>query len=312
MKTRKFFVLSGECPELARDEIASISKSYDAGAKFESDQRLLIVNSSSSLEKIATRATFVRTAGHVAGEFDSISDADFGIPRPETFACRTVNLSQKYLDSRGLESEAGRQFAKKWGSKVSLSNPALVLYLIITDSGKYLGYSSADKAPARPSKPFKYPHELPWKLARSMVNLSGLREGQTLCDPFCGTGTILLEGESMGIRSLGIDLDMRMCRISGKNLARNSYKPMVINSAFGYVKGIEKRIDAVVTDLPYGTSSRSSAPPRRLLQDFLSVVPKKMRLVMVYKKGLGIEDLEWSKKYEIFRHKSLTRVIVVR
>ena len=38
----------------------------------------------------------------------------------------------------------------------------------------------------------KYPHELEWKLTRVMINLIGLKKGQTLCDPFCGTGTTLL------------------------------------------------------------------------------------------------------------------------
>jgi tRNA (guanine10-N2)-dimethyltransferase len=33
---------------------------------------------------------------------------------------------------------------------------------------------------------------------------------------------------------------------------------------------------------------------------------------MVYKRGLDIEGMEKAKKYEIYRHKSLTRVIAVR
>ncbi len=312
MKARKFFVLSGEHPELGRDEVAAIAKAYDPRSQFESEHRLLLANTSASLEKIVRRASFVRAAGEVAGTFESIPDGSFPIPRPHTFACKAVNLSSNPVDTRALEREAGALFAKRWNSKVALSNPNLVLYLIITDTARYLGYSPPMAVPPRPNKPYKHPHELSWKLARCMVNLSGVMEGQTLCDPFCGTGTILLEGESMGIGSVGIDLDMRMCRISERNMARNSYEPRIINSSFDYVRKIEERIDAVVTDLPYGTASRSSHPPKKLLRDLLLVVPSKKRLVLVYKKGLGIEDLDWSKKYEIFRHKSLTRVVVVR
>ena len=69
--------------------------------------------------------------------------------------------------------------------------------------------------------------------------------------------------------------------------------------------------DAIVTDLPYGISSRSSVLPKKLVKDFVSVVPKRKKLVMVYKKGLEVEEMSKAKKYEIYRHKSLTRVIAV-
>ena len=51
--------------------------------------------------------------------------------------------------------------------------------------------------------------------------------------------------------------------------------------------------------------------PKRMIQDFLSIVPKKMKLVIVYKKGMDVGELDKAKKYEIFRHKSLTRIIAL-
>jgi tRNA G10 N-methylase Trm11 len=43
------------------------------------------------------------------------------------------------------------------------------------------------------------------RLARTLVNLAGLGPGQTLLDPFCGAGTILVEAYRASIRCLGID-----------------------------------------------------------------------------------------------------------
>lgn len=43
------------------------------------------------------------------------------------------------------------------------------------------------------------------RLARTLVNLAGLRPGQTLLDPFCGSGTILVEAFGKSIRCLGVD-----------------------------------------------------------------------------------------------------------
>lgn len=43
------------------------------------------------------------------------------------------------------------------------------------------------------------------RLARTLVNLAGLETGQTVIDPFCGTGTILIEARRKSLRCLGLD-----------------------------------------------------------------------------------------------------------
>jgi precorrin-6B methylase 2 len=43
------------------------------------------------------------------------------------------------------------------------------------------------------------------RLARTLVNLAELRPGQTLLDPFCGAGTILMEAYGKSLRCLGLD-----------------------------------------------------------------------------------------------------------
>ncbi|MDE1845131.1 MAG: RNA methyltransferase [Thaumarchaeota archaeon] len=305
-----FFVLQKQYEDLARDEIISISKSYDSKSSVTTEPRLVMVSSKIPWYKIASRATFARHSGIIAGTFDDIIKIDCSIPRPETFVCRTINLSSKSIGS-SLERQVGAILAKRWGSKVSLSNPQVTIYLIITDSTKYLGYADSQIMPVHPKKIIKHPHELDMKLARCMVNLSQLKEGDVICDPFCGTGTILLEAESMGMHSIGIDFDKIMCKITKKNLVANGFDSRVINSGYEKIQDIMGEIDGIVTDLPYGISSRSSISPKKLLQDFISVIPKRKKLVIVYKKGLEVDGIVKAKKYEIYRHKSLTRVIAV-
>jgi len=43
------------------------------------------------------------------------------------------------------------------------------------------------------------------RLAHTLVNLAGLQPGQTLLDPFCGSGTILVEAYAKSLRCLGVD-----------------------------------------------------------------------------------------------------------
>ncbi|MGI0074312.1 MAG: TRM11 family SAM-dependent methyltransferase, partial [Nitrosotalea sp.] len=145
--------------DLARDEIIAISKSYDPKSSIKSEPRLVMVQSKVPWQKIATRATFARYSGTIADTFDDITKIDPQIPIPESFVCRTINLSSKNTGSSALERQAGGILSKRWGCKVSLSNPHVIVYLIITDSEKYLGYADCHGPPSHPTKRIKHPHE---------------------------------------------------------------------------------------------------------------------------------------------------------
>lgn len=194
-----------------------------------------------------------------------------------------------------------------------MSNPLLTIYLIFTDRGNYFGYAKPMTKPQRPKKIFKFPSELPWKLSRAMINLAGLNEQETLCDPFCGTGSILLEAESMGIRSIGIDYDKKMCDGTRKSLTANGFNSKIVNAGYEYMQKIQDKIDGIITDLPYGISSKSSDSPKKLVHDFISILPKKKKIALMYKRELADQiELKPAKRYEIYRHKSLTRTILVK
>ena len=312
---QSFFVVSGENAELAKDEIISISKSYDKNVSYKADSKLVITNSQVPWSKIAQRTTFVRTAGKLVGTFsDLFSEIDLSLlHKAETFACRAINLSSKRVNLVDIERTVGAAIKQTSGAKVSLSNPSLTVHLIFTDSQNYLGYSTKLPEQKRPKKVFKSSSELHWKLGRVMVNLAGLNEKEILCDSFCGTGTILLEAESMGIRTIGIDYNKRMCDGAKKNLAINRYNSKIINVGYDHIQKLKDRIDCIVTDLPYGISSKSSESPRKLIRDFVSILPKRKKLAIMCKKDLVDQiELKPAKKYEIYRHKSLTRTILVK
>ena len=61
---------------------------------------------------------------------------------------------------------------------------------------------------------------LPPKLARMMINLAGVNpKGATLLDPFCGSGTVLMEGALMEFTSLiGSDISEKAVHDTGRNL----------------------------------------------------------------------------------------------
>jgi tRNA G10 N-methylase Trm11 len=56
------------------------------------------------------------------------------------------------------------------------------------------------------------------RLARALVNLTGTSPGQTLLDPFCGSGTILAEGLLRSLRCFGVDSRRRLIEEARLNL----------------------------------------------------------------------------------------------
>ena len=115
----------------------------------------------------------------------------------------------------------------------------------------------------------------------------------------------------MGIKAIGIDFDEKMCQITKDNLKVNRFTGEVYNKDFEYMNQL--KFDGIVTDIPYGTASKVSEPPKKIMKKFVSKIPKKAKFAIMCKKGLdeGIK-LRLTKKYEIYRHKSLTRMILIK
>jgi tRNA G10 N-methylase Trm11 len=56
------------------------------------------------------------------------------------------------------------------------------------------------------------------RLAKILINLSGVRENETLLDPFCGIGTVLQEALLQNINVIGVDKDKQAIEDAKTNL----------------------------------------------------------------------------------------------
>ena len=311
-----FFILSKDQIELAIDEIIAIAKMYDRFAKIKVISNMVIIQSKINWSEITKRATFVKVSGQILRKMSGLFLDDENLEvlkNAKTFVCRIINLSSKQFNIPELENSMGDMISKFSHVKVELEDPDVTVYLIFTDEENFFGFSKQIKIKNRPKKVKKYPHELDWKLTRVMINLIGIKQGETVCDPFCGTGTTLLEAESMGINAIGLDFDKKMYEIAKENLKVNKYKSKIFNLDFQEMVKISEKFDGIVTDLPYGKSSKTSEKPEEILKGFISIIPKKKKMAIMYKKELGNNlKLKGLKKYEIYRHKSLTRTILIK
>ena len=166
------------------------------------------------------------------------------------------------------------------------------------------------------------------ELCRAFVNLSraSIKNRSLLLDPFCGVGGILLEASSMGIRSIGIDIDVKSAMGSLTNIRYFNLDQLsdVITSDSMNIAIRSESIDAIATDPPYG---RQTIPRGTSLEDLLEKfihnsadVLKRNRymvfatpiemdsLIEEYCRNAGLKIME---KHLNFVHSSLTRVIYV-
>lgn len=115
------------------------------------------------------------------------------------------------------------------------------------------------------SRPAPEPHRgmLPPKVARMMVNLAspGLSlQGETLLDPFCGTGTILAEAIMLGLNVVGSDQSQEALEKTRKNLnwlisqypniPISTYRLLLSDATHVGEKLPPESVDAIVTE-PY-------------------------------------------------------------
>jgi len=106
---------------------------------------------------------------------------------------------------------------------------------------------------------------IPPRLARIMINMVTLQEGQVLLDPFCGVGTILQEGLLTGAKVVGMDINKWCVDAAARNLEWIKQEYSLENTNYRVVQGdvcrlAEKigreQVDCIVTEPDLGPALR--------------------------------------------------------
>ena len=248
----------------------------------------------------------------------------------ESFVVRVKRVKDysANADTMTLERKLGEVFLNKSKkAKVNLKNPDKTFVGILTDGKFVFGMKLAEILPKpfverRPKKkPFFHPSAMHAKLARCMINLAKPKTGELLLDPFCGTGSTLIETALIGCRALGLDVQRRMVRGSLRNLTHFNIEPEGVIVADAKNPPIRK-IDCVVTDPPYGTSATTlKRTTKQIVEEVLTAVKNTLsngqRVCIAAPKTLNIGLIGTLLGYKhldshfVYVHRSLTREIAV-
>jgi len=337
-----FFLLSGEHETLPAAELKAIleAEGYAFKQLEKLDQVLRLETRLDCIEAIKRKAAFTRTAGlevfNCNAEIDEISRAmhltglNEVLDDRESFVVRVKHVKNYAPKVNGmvLERKLGKLILKgKPKAKVKLKNPDKTFMGILT-SGKFIFGIKLAEIPPKPfverrprKKPFFHPSAMQAKLARCMVNLTKPKTEELVLDPFCGTGSMLIEAALIGCRILGLDIQRRMVRGTLKNLAHFNIKPEGIVVADASKPPITK-VDCIVTDPPYGRSATTlKRTTKQIIEEVLTAVSdmlnKGRRICIAAPKTLNVGQIGLSLDYKhveshfAYVHRTLTREIAV-
>jgi tRNA (guanine10-N2)-dimethyltransferase len=313
--------------------VYSVTELMDQVLRLEVDVECVkVVPVRSAFTRLCGLELFVSNANY-ADIYKAVEETDFkSVLKPgESFVVR-MNRIKTYADqvinTMELEVKLGRQILKQFPeAKVNLKQPDKTFIGIITDEKLVFGLklteiSSKTFSERRPrKKPFFHPSAMPSKLARCMVNLAHAKAEKTILDPFCGTGSTLIEASYIGCYALGVDAAKRMVLGCRKNL-----RFFNIN-AEGLVLADARRlpffkVDCMVTDPPYGRSASTlKSTTRELVCDVLvsayKLLPIGHRVCIASPKTLNIGAIGVSigfkhvESHFAYVHSTLTREVAV-
>jgi len=331
MKTKIIFDVSKEYPLLAHDEIISCFISEHIQFQiFFSTENVLIIESELTNEQIrylAYRLSMSFSIGRLLFTgIPTVSEMmnqakNHSISITGSLAVRYKNRSEQ-IRSKPLVQAIADVYTLS--TTVDLTNPDHTIFLLITNEKVYVseqianidrGFYEQRKAHMRP---FFSPISLHPKIARALVNISRAKPGDVVLDPFCGTGGFLIEAGLMNMKVIGSDISEEMITGAQKNLLSYHIQSfsMITADIASLPDQLSDKVDAIVTDLPYGkaTSTRgeeiNTLHTRAMTSIQQILKPGSRAVIGSFSEDLKIknyEQLDHIFSYPLRVHRSLTR-----
>jgi tRNA (guanine10-N2)-dimethyltransferase len=314
---KKIFLLSKGFPKLAKEEVLSLIKPNE----FELIDNLLILDDASSDARLELEKRLGYT--HMIYRFlfeCKKKDLEKNIDSFEWNSIYKKDFCVRIHDTSEFEEKkvAYLVYKKIKNPKVNLDNPKTRIDFFFSGKKIVCGLFLSDidksflkrKAHMRPGF---HPTSLHPALARACINLTGLDKG-TIIDPFCGSGGILIESCLMGFKTIGIDIEESQIENAIKNL--EFYKIKNCSVKQGDARKIKIKADAIVSDFPYGKSSKAGNLDELYLDFLKNALSISYRCVVIFpdfvdhKKIIKKSGWQEINHFEIYVHKSLTRIIV--
>ena len=246
------------------------------------------------------------------------------LPAGGSCAVRVKNRSTRRQSGRIIDALAD---VYSQDHPIDLQAPDHEIRAVLTDDLVYVGRrlveidAAAFEQRKSQYRPFFTGITMHPRLARALVNLSRVRAGGLFCDPFCGSGGILLEAGLMGMTVIGGDVESKMTTGCTKTLEHYGItKFQLFPTDIGKLPDYVPDVDGIATDFPYGRSTTTKGEERMQLYErsFHAIAsmlkPGRYAVCGVSEKqfiALGEKYFTLQAVYDIRAHRSLTRSFTV-
>lgn len=319
---RLIFELSGENPTLPLAELDCICTVADHRKQV----AVADCRDPEAAQRLAMTHTILEYLGECRPDFAEfrslLANLDLSAERPFAGRVKKEHAGNTLLVDRCSQQDFERLIGTMIHGTVDLTSPAEEYRAILSEDRCYFGrvmytlnrgaYDSRNPG----KRAFFHPGVMMPRIARALVNISCAVSGETLLDPFCGTGGILLEAGMLGIHAIGSDFDPVMVHGSRQNFSRAA----LLGADAAWLPLHDASVDAVVTDLPYGQSvsirredSMEHLYDRALAEIQRVLRPGRRAVVVTHRdiSGIAEEHMTILQKHDQRVHKSLTRRILV-
>lgn len=198
------------------------------------------------------RGAYLKSCSEVLFETASLTELHTNIRSASLYADDfRVSVVKKPRSLKVNSMELARDIGSNIDGNANLTQPKVTFLTVVTDEKIWFGrcLSESDNIwLAHDQRPHVTSSSLPARLARVLVNLVA-HPGDTLLDPCCGTGTIIMSAAHSGIQAVGYDINPRMVGATTKNL---QHFGLTADVALNDARQVRGQFDAIATDLPYG------------------------------------------------------------
>ncbi|MEK6984824.1 MAG: hypothetical protein AABX89_00360 [Candidatus Thermoplasmatota archaeon] len=333
-------LLSGEHRTLPAAELRALLGVHAPGAQVRFDAGLAFVAGAPDGQ---IRAALSRMAlAHAWGAFwGEATDTQEGLATLETEVRRRADgkgtlavVSErmgftKSANSLLVERRLGAAAAAA-GHRIDLKAPERTLFAWLLDGrilvGEQFGRPDRSRFESRISDRRAHfsPVALHPRRAAGLLHLARVAPGGRIYDPFCGTGTFVLESSLAGYDAWGSDLDAWMVQGTLQTLTDVPAEPLLGNVFVADVAdtpAMMGQVAGIVTDLPYGRASTGhgeevAALYRRAFAAFAELLPAGAHAVVGHSDPALVAPIEEYgfrivERHEEKAHRSLTRHFVV-
>lgn len=187
----------------------------------------------------------------------------------------TIHVTASFVGTRNYSTDeiraavgAGLASATGWTLAEDHRDADIDIRVFIEHERTFVGMRlGAQPLQVRPYKVREQKGALKPPVAAAMVRMTSLNPGATICDPFCGSGTIAIEAGLQGLCAIGFDVDPAAGAAARANAEQADIDARIASADARHLPIGSNSMNGVVTNPPWGRQVTSESSLASLYAD---------------------------------------------